>query len=72
MTDYELLDKYVDMIMLEGKEKYPGSDGYPYALGYLQGKLSNIITRLKYNPDPVDLYLEIINDLKERLENGTS
>ncbi len=72
MTDYELLDKYVDMLMLKGKEKYPESDGYPYALGYLQGKLSNIITRLKYNPDPVDLYLEIINDLKERLENVTS
>lgn len=68
MTDYELLDKYVDMLMLEGKKRYPESDGYSYALGYLQGKVSNIITRLKYNPNPADLYLEIINDLKERFE----
>ena len=70
MTDYELIDEYVDMLMKEGKKKYPESDGYPYALGYLQGKLGNIMARLKYNPNPAELYLELVEEMKKKVDGN--
>ena len=71
MTDYELIDAYVNTLVKEGKDKFPDAgNGHSYALGYMSAKLGGIMFRLK-SKDSSELYLELVEEMKDKID-GTS
>ena len=65
MTDDKLVSLYVETLLKRGHERYSDSGAaYAYALGNLEGKLGNILMRLKLGYKQDEMYFSLVEGMK--------
>lgn len=63
---HQLVTAAVDGLIAKGKATYPGSDGFPSALGYTQATLAHVLTELiDTNPQAAQRFIIRLENLKE-------
>lgn len=63
---YTLVEGAVAGLIAKGKATYPGSDGFPHALGYTQATLAHVLAELiDTNPQAAQRFITRLETLKE-------
>jgi hypothetical protein len=65
---YSLVTSAVDALIANGQKTFPGSDGFPSALGFTQATLAHVLIELvAQNPSAADRFIGRLENLTKEI-----
>ncbi len=65
---HKLVEDARKALVVSGQNTYPGSDGFPTAVGFLQGTLAHVLIELnQLNPQAAERFIKRLDNLTKEL-----